>query len=75
MLQLTTAHSLLGEVGVETEFLRVAWAVLELILLNQGGLKQRPSCLCLLSAGIKGVRYHCPFFLPGTPGPVKGLPP
>ena len=59
MLQLTTAHSLLGEVGVETEFLRVAWAVLELILLNQGGLKQRPSCLCLLRDRKSVVEGKC----------------
>jgi hypothetical protein len=43
----------------ETEFCDVALDVLELTLKTRlTSNSQRSSCLCLLSAGIKGVHYH-----------------
>jgi hypothetical protein len=45
----------------ETGFLYIALAVLELNFVDQAGLELRnPACLCLPSAGIKGVRHHRP---------------
>jgi hypothetical protein len=43
------------------EFLIVALAVLEgTHSVDQAGLNsQRPTCLCFLSAGIKGVHHYC----------------
>jgi hypothetical protein len=41
----------------KTGFLYVAIAVLEFILWTLNS--QRSACLCLLSAGIKGVHHHC----------------
>ena len=38
-----------------------ALALLELALVDKAGLSsfQRSACLCLLSAGIKGMHHHC----------------
>jgi hypothetical protein len=44
----------------KTRFLCVALAVPEFTL-DQAGLELRSTCLCLPSAGIKGVCHHCPY--------------
>lgn len=47
-------------VVVETGSYYVALVDLELTVYNRLALNsQRPACLCLLSAGIKGVQHHC----------------
>jgi hypothetical protein len=49
----------------KTGFLCVALAALELTV-DQAGLEpgtQKSACLCLPSAGIKGVRHHAQLFL------------
>ena len=44
----------------ETGFLCISMAFLELALLNRLALNSQKSfCLCLQSAGIKGVCHHC----------------
>jgi hypothetical protein len=45
----------------QTRFLCVALAVLELTI-DQAGLELRSSCLCLLSARIKGMCHHSSAF-------------
>ena len=47
----------------ETGFLCVALAVLELTRRPGWPQTQKSACLCLPSAGIKGMRHHCPGFL------------
>ena len=60
------ACSLMREQGREKFFSREGFSValepiLELALVNQADFElTRSACLCLLSAGIKGMHYHCP---------------
>ena len=44
----------------ETGFLYIALAVLESLCRSGWPRTQKSTCLCLPSAGIKGVRHHCP---------------
>jgi hypothetical protein len=46
--------------STETEFLCVALAVLNSLCRPGWPQTQKPSCLCLPSAGIKGVHQHPP---------------
>jgi hypothetical protein len=46
----------------ETGFLCVAWLSWNSFCRSGWPQTQKSACLCLPSAGIKGVRHHCPAF-------------